>query len=118
MTFDARLLSGVGVTVAVVEQESFARAADALGLTPSGVSRAVARLQAFSGRSIDVPCCFIAGKSDWGTYQSPGALDAMASSACTRFRGIHLIEGAGHWVQQEQPAAVSKLLIEFLQRES
>ncbi|HZE44570.1 MAG TPA: alpha/beta hydrolase [Steroidobacteraceae bacterium] len=78
---------------------------------------AVARLQAFSGRSIDVPCCFIAGKSDWGTYQSPGALDAMASSACTRFRGIHLIEGAGHWVQQEQPAAVTQLLIEFLKRE-
>jgi pimeloyl-ACP methyl ester carboxylesterase len=79
---------------------------------------AVARLQAFSGRSIDVPCCFIAGKSDWGTYQSPGALDAMASSACTRFRGVHLIEGAGHWVQQEQPAAVNELLLEFLKRES
>jgi len=79
---------------------------------------AVARLQAFSGRSIDVPCCFIAGKSDWGTYQSPGALDAMASSACTRFRGIHLIEGAGHWVQQEQPTAVSQLLIEFLKHET
>jgi len=79
---------------------------------------AVARLQEFSGRSIDVPCCFIAGKSDWGTYQSPGALDAMASSACTRFRGIHLIEGAGHWAQQEQPAAVNKLLIEFLKRET
>jgi len=79
---------------------------------------AVARLQAFSGRSIDVPCCFIAGKSDWGTYQSPGALDAMASSACTQFRGIHLIEGAGHWVQQEQPAAVTQLLIEFLKHET
>lgn len=79
---------------------------------------AVARLQAFSGRSIDVPCCFIAGKSDWGTYQSPGALDAMTSSACTQFRGIHIIDGAGHWVQQEQPAAVNKLLLEFLRRES
>jgi pimeloyl-ACP methyl ester carboxylesterase len=79
---------------------------------------AVARLQEFSGRSIDVPCCFIAGKSDWGTYQSPGALDAMTSSACTRFRGIHIIEGAGHWVQQEQPAAVGELLIDFLKRET
>jgi pimeloyl-ACP methyl ester carboxylesterase len=78
---------------------------------------AVARLRAFSGRSIDVPCCFIAGKSDWGTYQSPGALEAMTSSACTRFRGIHIIDGAGHWVQQEQPAAVNKLLIEFLECE-
>jgi pimeloyl-ACP methyl ester carboxylesterase len=78
----------------------------------------VAQLQAFAGRSIDVPSCFIAGKSDWGTYQSPGALQAMESSACSRFRGVHLVEGAGHWVQQEQPAAVSELLIDFLARET
>jgi pimeloyl-ACP methyl ester carboxylesterase len=78
--------------------------------------RGTARLQGFSGRSIDVPCCFIAGKSDWGTHQSPGALAAMGSSACSQFRGIHLVEGAGHWVQQEQPEAVSTLLIEFLAR--
>jgi pimeloyl-ACP methyl ester carboxylesterase len=25
-----------------------------------------------------------------------------------------LIEGAGHWVQQEQPAEVSRLLLQFL----
>ena len=77
-----------------------------------------ARLQAFAGRRIDVPCCFIAGKSDWGTYQSPGALQAMESSACSQFRGVHLVDGAGHWVQQEQPAAVSDLLIDFLARET
>ena len=78
--------------------------------------RGMGRLQMFSGRSIDVPCCFIAGKSDWGTYQSPGALEAMSSSACTQFRGSYFIEGAGHWVQQEQPAAVSELLLGFLRR--
>jgi pimeloyl-ACP methyl ester carboxylesterase len=77
-----------------------------------------AQLAAFAGRRIDVPCCFIAGKSDWGTYQSPGALAAMESSACSQFRGVHLVEGAGHWVQQEQPAAVSDLLISFLAREA
>jgi pimeloyl-ACP methyl ester carboxylesterase len=77
---------------------------------------ATAQLRMFSGRAIEVPCCFIAGRSDWGIYQSPGALQAMASSACTRFQGAHFIEGAGHWVQQEQPAAVSTLLIEFLRR--
>ena len=76
------------------------------------------KLQAYAGRRIDVPCCFIAGKSDWGTYQSPGALQAMESSACSQFRGAHLIEGAGHWVQQEQPAAVSELLINFVARET
>ena len=79
---------------------------------------ATARLQEFSNRRIDVPCCFIAGKSDWGMYQIPGALQAMSSSACTEFRGVHVVEDAGHWVQQEQPAAVSRLLIEFLKRES
>jgi DNA-binding transcriptional LysR family regulator len=43
--FDARLLSGVSVMIAVVEAGSFVQAADALGLTPSGVSRSIARLE-------------------------------------------------------------------------
>ncbi|MDR4306586.1 LysR family transcriptional regulator [Chelatococcus sambhunathii] len=46
MSVDARLLSGIGVMVAVVDQGGFARAGDELGLTPSGVSRAIARLEA------------------------------------------------------------------------
>ena len=70
-------------------------------------------LQVFAGRTIDVPSMFIAGKSDWGTYQRPGAVERMQQSVCTQMLGCHLIEGAGHWVQQEQPAAVNKLLIEF-----
>ena len=53
--------------------------------------------EVFSGRTIDVPSCFISGKSDWGVYR------------------CHLVEGAGHWVQQEQPEAVSRLLLEFLE---
>ena len=36
------------------------------------------------------------------------------SWACTDMRGVHLIEGAGHWVQQEKPDAVNALLVEFL----
>jgi len=74
-------------------------------------------LQLFSGRSIGVPSIFIAGKSDWGTYQRPGNFERMQQSACTRMLGCHLIDGAGHWVQQEQPERVSELLIEFLQRQ-
>jgi pimeloyl-ACP methyl ester carboxylesterase len=74
-------------------------------------------LQLFSGRTIDVPSMFIAGKSDWGTYQRPGNFERMQESACTRMQGCHLIDGAGHWVQQEQPDRVSALLIEFLQRQ-
>ncbi|MBB3237354.1 LysR family transcriptional regulator [Phyllobacterium endophyticum] len=45
MVFDTRLLTGVGVLAAVSEVGNFARAAEMLGLTPSGVSRAVARLE-------------------------------------------------------------------------
>lgn len=77
-----------------------------------------AELQLFSGRTIDVPSCFIAGRSDWGTYQNPGAFEAMQERACTRMIGCHLIEGAGHWVQQEQPQAVSDLLLAFLRKAS
>jgi len=49
MSFDARLLTGAGVLAAVAEAGNFARAAEILGLTPSGVSRAVARLEARVG---------------------------------------------------------------------
>ncbi|WP_337269485.1 LysR family transcriptional regulator [Oryzifoliimicrobium ureilyticus] len=47
--FDGRLLNGVSVLAAVVQSGSFARAAEALGLTASGVSRAVARLESRIG---------------------------------------------------------------------
>jgi pimeloyl-ACP methyl ester carboxylesterase len=76
----------------------------------------IAELQTFSGRSIDVPAGFISGKQDWGTYQRPGVYEAMQSTACTRMIGCHLIEGAGHWVQQEQPAEVSRLLLQFVKQ--
>lgn len=73
-----------------------------------------AELQLFSGRTIDVPSIFISGKSDWGVYQRPGAFERMQEAACPRMAGCHLIDGAGHWVQQEQPEAVASLLIDFL----
>ena len=68
----------------------------------------------FAGRSIDVPATFIAGRSDWGIYQIPGAIEAMQAKVCTDFRRLHLIDGAGHWVQQEQPNDVSRSLLDFL----
>ena len=71
-------------------------------------------MRTFSGRTIDVPSMFIGGKSDWGTYQTPGAVDRMRNSACTKMVGFELLEGAGHWVQQEQPEQVSRMLLQFL----
>lgn len=49
MSFDARVLAGVGVLTAVTEAGSFVGAAEVLDMTPSGVSRAVARLEARLG---------------------------------------------------------------------
>jgi pimeloyl-ACP methyl ester carboxylesterase len=73
-------------------------------------------LAAYAGRRIEVPSCFIAGAQDWGVHQTPGALDRMQQSACANLLGVHLLEGAGHWVQQEQSDATARLLIEFLDR--
>jgi len=49
MAFDGRVIANVGVLAAIVEGGSFARAAEALGLSRSGVSRAVSRLEARIG---------------------------------------------------------------------
>jgi len=76
----------------------------------------IGELQTWSGKTIDVPSCFISGRQDWGTYQRPGVYEAMQSRACTKMIGCHLVDGAGHWVQQEQPAEVSRLLLQFLEK--
>jgi pimeloyl-ACP methyl ester carboxylesterase len=76
--------------------------------------KSIAEMQTFSGRAIDVPSQFIAGKSDWGVYQTPGAVEQMRTRACTHMTGFHLLDGAGHWVQQEQAEPVSALLVRFL----
>jgi len=78
--------------------------------------KSLAEMRTFSGRSIDVPSMFIAGKSDWGVYQTPGAVEKMQSTACTHMVGFHLLDGAGHWVQQEQPEQVTTRLLAFLKQ--
>ena len=45
MAFDGRILAGVGVLTAIVEGGSFVKGAELLGLTASGVSRAISRLE-------------------------------------------------------------------------
>lgn len=73
-------------------------------------------LKVFSGRTIDQPSMFIAGLQDWGVYQKPGDFENMQTKACTQLLGCHLIDGAGHWVQQEQPEQVIDKLLPFLSR--
>lgn len=70
-------------------------------------------VELFAGRKIDVPSMFISGEKDWGMYQEPGVVEKM-SEVCTKFKGVKIVEGAGHWVQQEQPEKVVKLVLKFL----
>ena len=80
--------------------------------TTSGLNRS--DLELFSGHTIDVPSCFISGADDWATFRPPGALEQMQQRACTNMQSFHIIEGAGHWVQQEQPEQLTRLIVDFL----
>lgn len=73
-------------------------------------------LLVFSGKQIEVPAMFISGRKDWGTYQVPGAVEAMKEKVCVHMANedFVLVDGAGHWVQQEQPEVVIKELLRFL----
>lgn len=71
-----------------------------------------AELRLYAGRGIETPFAFVAGARDWGVRQVPGAFEAMA--AAPGWRGATLIEGAGHWVQQEAPAATADAILAFL----
>lgn len=82
----------------------------------TGIGRA--EIELYAGKTIDQPSMFISGASDWGTYQSPGNFERMQRQVCTDMRAVHLVEGAGHWVQQEQGEETSRLLIEFLREQA
>ena len=68
----------------------------------------------FSGRTIDVPSQVIAGKEDWGDNRAAGGLINIGKTGYTQFKGVHIVEGAGHWAHEEQPEQVSELLTSFL----
>ena len=77
-------------------------------------ARVSGELQVFAGRRIEIPSMFVAGSSDWGIHQRPGDLEFMRDHFLADIRGCHLIDGAGHWVQQEQSDEVIRLLKGFI----
>ena len=68
-------------------------------------------LEAYDGRTIDQPALFITGSRDPVRAFMPH--EAMTGSV-TDLRDVVIIEGAGHWVQQERPAEVNEALTSFL----
>jgi pimeloyl-ACP methyl ester carboxylesterase len=60
-----------------------------------------------------MPVGFLTGSLDPVNAMMPGAAEAMAE-AMPDFRGATLVDGAGHWVQQEKPAETNAALLQFL----
>jgi len=108
----------VGVYATEYARTQFTGALQGYRVRRGSEPKSIAEMHTFSGRSIDVPSMFVGGRSDWGVYQAPGAVDKMRNSACTRMVGFHLLDGAGHWVQQEQPEQVTTLLTQFLRNQA
>jgi pimeloyl-ACP methyl ester carboxylesterase len=75
-------------------------------------------LMVFSGKRIEIPAMFIGGKQDWGVFQFPGDAEKMRREVCEKMleEDFVLLEGAGHWVQQEAPEAVVEQLLRFLRK--
>jgi pimeloyl-ACP methyl ester carboxylesterase len=67
------------------------------------------------GRRVEQPAAFIAGSRDPVLRFVPGVdlIERMREHVAD-VRIVRLIEGAGHWVQQERPAEVNAALLEFL----
>ncbi|HEX4867711.1 MAG TPA: alpha/beta hydrolase [Acidimicrobiales bacterium] len=63
------------------------------------------------GAQLTVPSAFVTGAKDPVNLMSPAA---VMEGYVTDHRFTILVDGAGHWVQQEKPAEVNPLLLDFL----
>jgi pimeloyl-ACP methyl ester carboxylesterase len=73
-------------------------------------------LQAFKDRKLEQPSLLIGGTKDpafngFGRIADPSAL--MREHA-PGLKGVHVLDGCGHWTQQERPAEVTALLLDWL----
>lgn len=71
------------------------------------------RLEAFQDKPVTVPALFIGGDRDIVTIWSREAI-SRANEMINDLRGTIIIPNCGHWIQQEQPEAVNKALLDFL----
>jgi pimeloyl-ACP methyl ester carboxylesterase len=67
----------------------------------------------FSADRVTMPSFFITGSKDVVLVMDPTGIERM-TNALPNFKGAVLIEGAGHWVQQEAPKEFDAALLGFL----
>ena len=75
----------------------------------------VERMRPYADRQITQPTLWIGGERDPARYLVPG-LDRYVDpiSRCTDRRGMVILPGIGHWIQQEDPNTVNTLMVDFL----
>ena len=74
-------------------------------------------LRGWAGKRIEQPALFIGGTRDPATFLF-GAIEdpvALVKMFAPRAEG-HILDGVGHWTQQERPNAVNSILIDWLKR--
>jgi pimeloyl-ACP methyl ester carboxylesterase len=70
-------------------------------------------LAAFHGAPISVPALFVGGDRDGPTVWGKPAIDAFSWTLPRLTRSV-ILEGCGHWIQQERAEETNRLLLEFL----
>ncbi|MFI6122130.1 alpha/beta fold hydrolase [Streptomyces sp. NPDC051064] len=65
------------------------------------------------GAPVTQPSLFIGGTLDASTTWMADAIDAYPTTL-PALSASHLLEGCGHWIQQERPAEVNRLLTDWL----
>jgi pimeloyl-ACP methyl ester carboxylesterase len=96
--------------------EQFARSGFRGGLNwYRNIDRNWELLAPFAGASVSVPALYIAGDRDV-VVSFPGMNQVIAdlSRFVPQLRGTIMLEGCGHWTQQERPNKVSTAMIDFL----
>ena len=71
-------------------------------------------LRASGDQIIRQPALFIGGTEDLVLKMTPGDMVEAMKANVPNLVSAHLLEGCGHWTQQERPAEVNKLLIDWL----
>jgi pimeloyl-ACP methyl ester carboxylesterase len=70
-------------------------------------------LTAFRGRAIEVPALFVGGSKDGPTIWGAPSIERFPQTLPRLHRSV-ILDGCGHWTQQERPEEVNAALLDFL----
>ncbi|MEU3326998.1 alpha/beta hydrolase [Streptomyces albus] len=117
-TLRERFPAGRPAWLAEVDFDVYAGEFERTGLTGAlnryrNMDRDWEDLARFAGEPLTVPSFFAGGTRDASTTWLSDAIDAYPTTL-PALHGSHLLEGCGHWIQQERPEEINRLLTEWL----